>query len=388
MGEGIINKYRTRIVRLPTREGASLTARSKIVHVVGTGTIGEPLIGLFARHRTEFGLDGVTFYKHSPRATDRPMVNALRALGAKLAVAAERAAEFEAIGLTPDLTQEEALEQAAVVIDSTPSDAGLENKERIYNKLNDGTRLFMAQGSEGGFGKKYAYGINDESLTPEDAFLHIVSCNTHNISVLLKTLGFKDAAAAGASESNKLVTEGRFVCIRRADDVGGQKLVLSPKVDKHKDATYGTHHAQDVANLYDTTLNVDLNVFSSALKLPTPFMHTIWFNLKLSEATTRENVIKALEANPLIGMTEKDMTNLVFSFGREHGPFGRVLSQTVVVAPSLHVNAAGTEVTGFCFTPQDGNVLITNIAATLRYIHPQDWKKRFTAMDQYVKQEY
>ncbi len=365
-----------------------MTSRPKIVHVVGTGTIGEPLIGLLARHKADFGLDDVTFYKHSPRATDRPMVNALRALGAKLAVADEKRADFEKLGLVPDLSVTDALKQASVIIDSTPSDAGLENKERVYNALNDGTRLFLAQGSEDGFGKKYAYTINDETVKPTDAFLHVVSCNTHNISTLIKTLGFKGGSSTPVKPADQEVTEARFVCIRRADDVSGTKLVASPKVDKHKNPTFGTHHAEDVADLYKTTLGVDLNVFSSALKLNSPYMHTIWFHLKLSKPTTTEGVLKAFSANPMIGQTEKDMTNLVFSFGREHGPFGRILSQTVVVTPTIHVSANGKEVTGFCFTPQDGNVLLSNIAASLRFIHPSDWQKRLAVTDQYVHSEY
>ena len=33
-------------------------------------------------------------------------------------------------------------------------------------------------------------GINDEALVPgQDRFLQIVSCNTHNIACLIKTLG-------------------------------------------------------------------------------------------------------------------------------------------------------------------------------------------------------
>ena len=42
----------------------------------------------------------------------------------------------------------------------------------------------------------------------------------------------------------------------------------------------GTHHAVDVHKLYQT-LGVDLNVFSSALKLNTQYMHCIWYDLKL-----------------------------------------------------------------------------------------------------------
>ena len=37
-----------------------------IVHVVGTGTIGEPLIGLFTDFRDRFWIDEVTFHKNTP----------------------------------------------------------------------------------------------------------------------------------------------------------------------------------------------------------------------------------------------------------------------------------------------------------------------------------
>ena len=61
-----------------------------------------------------------------------------------------------------------ALERATVVIDCTP--AGNENK-KVYEKIS-GPRGFLAQGSEFGFGKMYAMGINDEALVPgEDRFL-------------------------------------------------------------------------------------------------------------------------------------------------------------------------------------------------------------------------
>ena len=38
----------------------------KIVHIVGTGTIGEPLIGLFCDYKEQLGIDQVTFHKNTP----------------------------------------------------------------------------------------------------------------------------------------------------------------------------------------------------------------------------------------------------------------------------------------------------------------------------------
>lgn len=348
-----------------------------VVHVVGTGTIGEPIIGLLAEHKTELGIDEVTFYKHSPRKEDRPMVNALRKAGAKLAVADDKKAEFEKIGLAPDLSATAALEQARVVIDCTPEDSGLENKEKTYAKLA-GDKLFMAQGSEEGFGAMYALGINDHAVDPaKERFVHVVSCNTHTTVRLVHTL----------TKDGDDLQEGRLVLIRRAGDVGDAKFIQAPTVEKHKEAR-GTHHAQDAANLYKSTLGKDVNLFSSALKLNTQFMHVAHFHFRLKQPTTLDDVKKLLKADPYVGVTDKTATNLVFSFAREHGPFGRILSQTVVVTPSLHVSEDGKDVTGYAFTPQDGNALLSSIAMATRKLHPEDWKKRMSVFDQYLLKEY
>src|SRR5581483_3568522 len=350
---------------------------ANIVHVVGTGTIGEPIVGLLAKYRNELGIDEVTFYKHSPRKEDRPMVNALRKAGAKLAVADDKKAEFEKIGLAPDLSAQAALERARVVIDCTPEDSGLENKEHIYSKLQ-GDKLFMAQGSEEGFGAMYALGINDAAVDPaKERYVHVVSCNTHTTVRLVHALTHDGAN----------LEEGRLVLIRRAGDVGDSKFIQAPTVEKHKEAR-GTHHATDAANLYKSTLNKDVNLFSSAMKLNTQFMHTAHFHFRLKQATTLDDVKKLLKNDRFVGLTDKTATNLVFSFAREHGPFGRILSQTVVVTPSLHVSENGKDVTGYAFTPQDGNALLSSIAMATRKLHPEDWQKRMSVFDQYLLKEY
>ncbi len=41
-------------------------ARNAVVHVIGTGTIGEPLIGLLSDFRKPLGIDEVTFHKRTP----------------------------------------------------------------------------------------------------------------------------------------------------------------------------------------------------------------------------------------------------------------------------------------------------------------------------------
>ncbi|HZD05251.1 MAG TPA: hypothetical protein VE173_10045, partial [Longimicrobiales bacterium] len=209
---------------------------SKIVHVIGTGTIGEPLIGMLADHREHFGIDEVTFHKRTPLVTERSKVNDLVRRGAALAVDADRLSTFEELGHSPKYETMEALERATVVIDCTP--VGNVNKEELYLGVENPVG-FMAQGSEFGFGKMYARGINDEALVAgEDRFLQIVSCNTHNISVLVKTLGLGE-------DGTDHLQDGRFLCIRRANDISEDSgFVASPTVDKHGEERFGTHHAR------------------------------------------------------------------------------------------------------------------------------------------------
>ncbi|HEY3202793.1 MAG TPA: hypothetical protein VGL03_03935 [Thermoanaerobaculia bacterium] len=349
----------------------------KIVHVVGTGTIGEPLIGLFADFGKHLGIDEVTFHKRTPMTTERAKVNHLLARGARLAVDSDKAADFEALGHKVSFEAEEALERATVVIDCTP--AGNENKIQ-YERIS-GPKGFLAQGSEFGFGKMYAMGINDEALVPgEDRFLQIVSCNTHNIACLITTLGSEDSGA-------RILTRGRFVCMRRANDVSQDSgFAPAPSVGKHDDAEFGTHHARDASALL-STIGWKPPIFSSAMKLNTQYMHSLWFDMEVSKPTTREKVLSQLRCNRRIAVTERRSANQIFSFGRDHGYYGRILSQAVISAPTMSVK--GREIIGFCFTPQDGNSLASSIKAALWLMEPdsKELRERMSVLDRFFFRE-
>src|SRR5438105_1766206 len=127
-----------------------MAGKKIIVHVVGTGTIGEPLIGLFNQFKERWGIEEVTFHKRTPAANDRAKVNQLIDHGARLATDEEARADFAELGHRVSYTAEEAIERATVVVDCTP--AGLENKDKYY-KCCKGPRGSLAQGSEFGFGK-------------------------------------------------------------------------------------------------------------------------------------------------------------------------------------------------------------------------------------------
>jgi len=350
----------------------------KTVHVVGTGTIGEPLIGLLSRFKEPLGIGEVTFNKRSAVLTDRPKVRSLLATGARLAVEDDVREGFLQLGLEPTFTHAEALDRADVVIDCTPSGIGMKNKAELYEPRRGSGRGFLAQGSEFGFGKMYARGINDQALVPgEDQFIHVVSCNTHNLAILIKQI---------ALESGKGLEEGRFVCMRRANDISqASSFIPSPQVGKHKDEQFGTHHARDAWHLFQT-LDEDLHLFSSAIKLPTQYMHAVYFSLKLKDRISRDEVINLLKKNDRIALTHKTDANLVFSFGRDHGHYGRILNVAVVVVPSLTIKDE-REVVGFCFTPQDGNSLLSSVAATAWFLDPKGYEERIQCLKPYFYEE-
>jgi len=355
-------------------------ADKAIVHVIGTGTIGEPLIGLLTLMKGPLGIEEVTFHKRTPLLHDRSKVVNLIKRGAKLCVDASAASGFRDLGMEPAYESMEALDRAAVVIDCTPSGVGIANKNEFYSKFTHNTRGFIAQGSEFGFGKPYARGINDSALRQgDDQFVQVVSCNTHNLSILIHTLAMQD----GGPDN---LVDGRFVCMRRASDLSqDDSFVASPEVGKHKDPRFGTHHARDAWALFNT-MGHDMNLFSSAVVLNTQYMHMIFFDIRVKNPTTTARLLEHVKKNDRMAITYKSSANTVFSFGRDYGHFGRILNVTVVAWPTVAVRN-GTEIVGYCFTPQDGNSLLSSVAAATWFLYPKDYENRIQCLRPYFFDE-
>ncbi|MGE4602547.1 MAG: hypothetical protein AAEJ65_06555, partial [Planctomycetota bacterium] len=354
---------------------------SRVVHVVGTGTIGEPLIGLLCHFKDQLGIDEVTFNKRTPRLIDRSKVKNMLDRGASLSTSQEAMSGFEKLGMRPSYDTRTAIERSSVVIDCTPSGAGLANKEEYYKAANS-VMGFVAQGSEFGFGKMYARGINDEALVAgEDRFLHVVSCNTHNLAAIIKTM-----ALGNGTLPNNLISAD-FVCMRRANDVSQDSgYAPSPQVGRHKDERFGTHHARDAYHLFRTVGREYTRLFSSAVKLNSQYMHTLRFKLHVEEPTTMEELLTRVKENDRLARTYKKSANQVFSFGRDHGFFGRILNQTVIPHETLSI-VDGTEITGFCFTPQDGNSLLSSVAISTWLLDPDTYEEKLQVLKPWFFEE-
>jgi glyceraldehyde-3-phosphate dehydrogenase (NAD(P)) len=161
--------------------------------------------------------------------------------------------------------------------------------------------------------------------------------------------------------------------------------VASPTVSSHDDERFGTHHARDAHDLF-STLGYDLNVYSSAIKMNTQYMHSLHFALTLDRDIDLDEIKDRLLANTRVAVTHKQSANQVFSFGRDHGYYGRIMSQAVVSLETLAVRN-GNEVVGFSFTPQDGNPLLSTVAAMLWYIHPESQDDRMDILRRYLYPE-
>ena len=116
-------------------------------------------------------------------------------------------------------------------------------------------------------------------------------------------------------------------------------------------------------------------------------MHSVWFNFELKEKTEKKTVLERLKANPLVALTERKSANEVFSFGRDHGYYGRILSQTVISTPTLAVADEGREIVGFCFTPQDGNSLLSSVAGAIWLMDPEHASTRIQVLKRFVFNE-
>jgi len=115
-------------------------------------------------------------------------------------------------------------------------------------------------------------------------------------------------------------------------------------------------------------------------------MHTIHFNLKLRRSINKDEVMRRLKSTRRVAMTNKKSSASVFSFGRDHGLFGRILNQTVIVTQSVAMRG-DREIVGSCFTPQDGNSLLSSLAATLWFLYPDSYEEKLTPVRPYFFEE-
>ena len=349
-----------------------------IIHIVGTGTVGTPLIGILASRRKSLGIDEISFQPNLTEIRNIALIRGMVDYGAKLCLPEEYKDEYASAGCKIDYDSREAVHRAGVIIDCSLPGQATENKARIYSRIHE-DKLYIAQSREPGFGKDYAFAINDNALVHgQDRYLRIVSCNAHNIAGLVKTVGLND------DEQN--IQSGRFVCIRRENDISEEGgFIASPRIEAHNNELSGTYQALDAVALFKS-IGHDIDLFSSTMKVNSQYLHIIHFNIRLKAETTLQNIINRLQANPLIALTNKTLTGQIVAFSRDMGYLGRVLNQSVVAVPTLNLRN-GKELSGFCYSLQDGNSILSSIAAAIWFFFPRSYKEKLTELNDLIFDE-
>jgi len=171
-----------------------------------------------------------------------------------------------------------------------------------------------------------------------------------------------------AGDSLDGLAHGDFVIVRRSEDIGKhERLVASGVVARHRDPTYGTHHAEDVVEVFETKGTI-AELTSSDITTPSQPMHAIRFRLTFDEMPA--DAIGALDAHPWLATTEKFDSNAVFELGRRYGFHGRLFEHAIVVANNLIVD--DKTISGWAFVPQEGNTLLSTIHSFLLQVEKDD----------------
>ena len=128
-------------------------------------------------------------------------------------------------------------------------------------------------------------------------------------------------------------------------------------------------------------------------------MHALQYNITISTPLNLkpEDVVSSFSEDKMIATTNHTTANKVFSYGREFGHYGRILNHVVVPVSSVACRIIGENeknkyysVTGFAYTPQDGNSLLSSVAATLWFMNNREWaptNKKLQVLKKYLFKE-
>lgn len=250
------------------------------VGVIGYGVIGKRVADAVTL-QDDMELIGV-----ADVISDWRIQNAVRR-GYPIYTASEEAAkEMSASGISIKGTMNGLLKQLDLVVDCTPKAIAAKNIE-VYKKL---TIKFILQGGEKH--EKTGHSFNSETNYETAINLNatrVVSCNTTSI---LRTLGALKRAG--------LLDYARGTLLRRATDpweshLGGIMNTMLPERE------IPSHQGPDAKSV-----DPELNVITSAVKVPETLSHMHYWNVKLKTKTTKEEVLKAFKTSSRIKLIQYD----------------------------------------------------------------------------------
>ena len=252
----------------------------KKIAVVGFGVIGKRVADAINK-QDDMELIGVCDI-----ISDWRIQNAVRKSYDIYAATPEAEKEMFASGISITGGMSELLAKVDLVVDCTPKEIAAKNVE-LYK--NQGIK-FIVQGGEKHetTGHSFSAENNYQSAVNIDA-TRVVSCNTTSI---LRTLT--------ALKRTGLLNYARGTLLRRATDpweshLGGIMNTMVPEKD------IPSHQGPDAKSV-----DPDLDVITSAVKVPQTLSHMHYWNVKLKKQTTKEEVLNAFKTSSRIKLIRYD----------------------------------------------------------------------------------
>lgn len=250
------------------------------VGLVGYGVIGKRVADAI-KVQDDMKLKGVCDV-----ISDWRIQNAVRKDYHIYAATAEAEKQMKASGISVQGNLQDLLDKVDLVVDCTPKNIAARNVE-IYKK--QGIK-FIVQGGEkhGTTGHSFSAENNYGSALNLDA-TRVVSCNTTSI---LRTLTALKRAG--------LLDYARGTLLRRATDpweshLGGIMNTMVPEKD------IPSHQGPDAQSV-----DPDLDVITSAIKVPQTLSHMHYWNVKLKKQATKEEVLNAFKTSTRIKLIHYD----------------------------------------------------------------------------------
>ncbi|SDD88878.1 glyceraldehyde 3-phosphate dehydrogenase (NAD(P)+) [Pricia antarctica] len=218
--------------------------------------------------------------------SDWRIQNAVRKKYDIYAATEDAADKMKSEGISVKGNMQELLTKSDLVVDCTPKKIAAQNV-KIYKEKGI---KFIVQGGEKHetTGHSFSAENNYQSAINVDA-TRVVSCNTTSI---LRTLTALKRAG--------LLDYARGTLLRRATDpweshLGGIMNTMVPERD------IPSHQGPDAQSV-----DPDLDVITSAVKVPETLSHMHYWNVKLKKQTTKEEVIKAFKTSSRIKLIQYD----------------------------------------------------------------------------------
>jgi len=252
----------------------------KNIAVIGYGVIGKRVADAI-NLQDDMNLVGVCDV-----ISDWRIQNAVRKEYNIYAATQEAADKMKSEGISVEGNMQELLKKSDLIVDCTPKKIAAQNVE-IYKERGI---KFIVQGGEKHetTGHSFSAENNYKSAINLNA-TRVVSCNTTSILRTLTALKRAD-----------LLDYARGTLLRRATDpweshLGGIMNTMVPERD------IPSHQGPDAKSV-----DPDLDVITSAIKVPQTLSHMHYWNVKLKKQTTKEEVLNAFKTSSRIKLIQYD----------------------------------------------------------------------------------